>query len=153
MSGMSALSALAQVEPAVVQQLEKLVTTQVVVAVALAIIALAVLAVAVGALLAVRKLTGTVDRTLALLTPKVDPILTSVSRISDDAEDVSSAVKHRVKNVLDTLDDLNGRLRAGADSVEERVKQFGAVVEVVQSEAEEILLDAASTARGVHTAS
>ncbi|MGQ0560672.1 MAG: hypothetical protein ACT443_02210, partial [Gemmatimonadota bacterium] len=38
-------------------------------------------------------------------------------------------------------------------SVEERVKQFGAVVEVVQSEAEEILLDAASTARGVHTAS
>ena len=43
-------------------------------------------------------------------------------------------------------------VQTGAQAVETRVKQFGAVVDVVQSEAEEILLDAASTAHGVHAA-
>ena len=32
------------------------------------------------------------------------------------------------------------------------MRRFGAVVDVVQTETEELLLDAASTARGVHTA-
>jgi hypothetical protein len=32
------------------------------------------------------------------------------------------------------------------------VRQFGAVLDVVQAEAEEVLLDAAATAHGVHSA-
>ncbi|MGQ0813621.1 MAG: hypothetical protein ACT4O1_04070 [Gemmatimonadota bacterium] len=142
-----------QADPALVQQLDKLATAQVVIAISLAIVALAILGVAVGALLAARKLTVLLDRTMAQLTPKLDPLLSSASRIADDAQDMSSALKYRLNNVLETVDDINARVKAGADAVEDRVKQFGTVVDVVQSETQEILLDAAATARGVHTAS
>ena len=147
-----AVAAIAQADPAIVNQLERLATTQVVIAVSLALIALSAFAVAVGALLAVRKLMGTVNRTIEQLTPKVDPLLSSVAKVTHDAEHVSSTVRERVAEVLETIETLNVRLKSGAQAVEDRVKQFGAVVDVVQSEAEELLLDAASTARGVHTA-
>jgi uncharacterized protein YoxC len=141
-----------QSDSAVVDQLSRLVTTQVVVAIALVIIALAALAVAIGALLGVRKLSATVDHALTRLNPKLDPLLSSASHIAGDAEDVASSIKGRVTDVLDTIDDLNGRLKAGAQAVEDRMKKFGTVVNVVQAEAEDLLLDAASTAHGVHTA-
>lgn len=142
-----------QSDPVLVQQFERLVSVQLVGAIALSIISLAVLGVAVAALITIRKLMATIDRTLGQLVPRIDPLLTSVTRIADDAEDVSSSLKHRVNNLMRSVDDLNKRVMEGADSVEDRVKKFGMVVEVVQAEAEEILLDAASTARGVHTAS
>lgn len=142
-----------QTDPVIIQQFERLVSVQLVGAIALSIITLAVLGVAVAALITIRKLMATIDRTLGQLAPRIDPLLTSVTRIADDAEDVSSSLKHRVNNLMRSVDDLNKRVMEGADAVEDRVKKFGMVVEVVQAEAEEILLDAASTARGVHTAS
>jgi uncharacterized protein YoxC len=145
-------AAILQTDPAIVHQLERLATTQVVVAVALALIALSALGIAIGALLAVRKAIGTFDRTMERITPKLDPLLLSASKVAQDAEHVAASVKERVANVLDTVEDLNARLRSGGQAVEDRITKFGAVVDVVQSEAEELLLDAASTARGVHTA-
>jgi methyl-accepting chemotaxis protein len=142
-----------QTDPAIVEQLERLVTTQIVVAVAFAVMGLAVLGVAVGALLTIRKVTRILDRTTQQLSPRVDPILTNLARISDDAQDVAGALKYRLNDVLATVEDLNIRLREGADSVEKRVRQLGTVVDVVQTETEDMLLDAASAARGVHTAS
>lgn len=141
-----------QSDPEVIHQLQRLVTTQTIVAISLAIVALSALGVAVGALLAVRKVLGLLHKTMAQLTPKLDPLLESASRIAGNAEEVSASIKGRVDGVLDTVDDIGGRLKTGAQAVEDRVKQFGAVVDVVQAEAEDILLDAASTARGVHTA-
>jgi hypothetical protein len=141
-----------QAEPGIVHELSRLATAQTVVAIAVAVIALSAFLVAVGALLAVRKLIGTVDRAVGQITPKLDPLLRSASKIGEDAEEVSNNVKARVSNVLDTVDDINDRLKSGTKAVEHRVRKFGAVVEVVQSEAEELLLDAASAAHGVHTA-
>ena len=142
-----------QSDPVLVQQFERLVSIQLVGAVALCIISLAVLGVAVAALITLKKLISTVERTFGQIAPRIDPLLTSVTRIADDAEDMSSALKHRVNNVMKSVDELNDRVMTGADAVEERVRKFGLVVEVVQAEAEELLLDAAATARGVHTAS
>lgn len=141
-----------QSDPAVADQLGRLVTTQVVVAVALVLIALAVLGVAIGALLAVRKVSATLDRAMTQFGPKVEPLLGSASRIAGEAEDVAASVKGKVTEVLETIDDLNLRLRTGAQAVEDRVRRFGVVANVVQGEAEELLLDAAATAHGVHTA-
>jgi len=143
---------LLQTEPAIVQQLERLATAQIVVAVSVAFIALSVVAVAVGLLFAIRKLIRTFDRAVEQINPKIDPLLRSATRIGEDAEHVSRDVKERVSVVLETVDELNDRLKSGAQAIEDRVRKFGAVVEVVQDEAEELLLDAASTARGVHTA-
>ena len=148
----AAAFAAVQSDAAIAHQLEKIATAQVTIAVLIALMALTMIGVAIGALLELRRHSRKLDRNLALLAPRLDPILISLARIADDAQDVSGALKYRINNVLDTVDDLNERLREGADSVEKRVRQLGTVVDVVQTEAEDILLDAASTARGVHTA-
>ena len=141
-----------QSDPALVHELSRIVTTQTVIAVTLTIIALSALGVAIAAVLAIRKLTGILDRTTSQISQKLDPLLASASRIAGDAEDVAATMKVRLNDVLETVEHVSGRLKSGAQAVEERVKQFGTVVDVVQAEAEELLLDAASTARGVHTA-
>ena len=142
-----------QSDPVLVQQFERLVSIQLVGAVALSIISLAVLGVAIASLFAIRRLIAQIDRALGQVVPRFDPLLTSVTRIADDAEDISSTFKHRVRDLMTTVDELNDRILAVADDVEVRVRKFGTVADVVQAEAEELLLDAASTARGVHTAS
>jgi hypothetical protein len=142
-----------QSDPALMEQLERLVSIQLVSAIALSIVSLAVLGVAVAALITLRKLMATVDHTLGQLKPRIDPLLTSVTRMADDAEDITSSFKHRVNNLMLTVDDLNERVLTAVDDVEHRVRKFATVADVVQAEAEELLLDAASTARGVHTAS
>jgi hypothetical protein len=96
-----------QSDPVLVQQFERLVSIQLVGAVALSIISLAVLGVAIASLFAIRKLIAQIDRTLGQVVPRFDPLLTSVTRIADDAEDVSSELKHRVKNLMKTVDELN----------------------------------------------
>jgi hypothetical protein len=123
------------VDPTISQQLHRLVTTQIIIAVALVLVALAVLGVAVAAFTALRRATGLLER------------------ITDKTEDLTDSVKDRMNDVLETVDDVNAKLRLGAQAVEQRVRQFGTVVDVVQSEAEDLLLDAASTAHGVHAAS
>jgi hypothetical protein len=49
----------------------------------------------------------------------------------------------------ETLHRANEGLRALVEEAEARARRFGAVVELVQTEAEDVLVDAASTARGV----
>lgn len=116
-----------QADPAIVDQLNHIATTQTIIAISLGIVALAVLGVAVGALLAIRKATS-------LLGSTVD------------------TVKTPVNNLLGTVDDVNARLRAAVDAVDLRVKRFGAVVDIVQGEAEDLLVDATSTVRGLQAA-
>lgn len=65
---------------------------------------------------------------------------------------VTGKANTAIGSITGTVEDVNSRLRAAIDSVEGRAKRFSAVIDVVQTEAEELLLDAASTARGVHAA-
>ena len=135
------IAALVQTDAEVVHQLQRLVTTQTVIAIFFGLVALAALGVAIGALIALRKAVRSTGR-----------ILNSGHHLANEAESVLVLLKDRVSDVLESVEDIGNRLKAGADSVEDRVKRFGTVVDVVQTEAEELLLDAASTARGVHTA-
>jgi hypothetical protein len=137
---------------AIANQLDRIGDIQMVMAIATSILALFALAIAAAALLAVLKIRKAMARGLDNLPAKTDPLLAAVTRVAENAREVSDTTKVRVKDVLDTLEEITTRLKAGADSVEDRVKRFGVVVDVVQAEAEELLLDAASTARGVHTA-
>ena len=137
---------------AIASELNRIGDIQLVMAIATAILALFAIAIAAAALFAVLKLKGLMSRGLENLPAKTDPLLAAVTRVAENAREVSDTAKVRVRDVLDNLEDISARLKAGADSVEDRVKRFGLVVDVVQTEAEELLLDAASTARGVHTA-
>lgn len=138
---------------AIANQLDRIGDIQMVMAIATSILALFALAIAVAALFGVLKLRKIMERGLENLPARTDPMLAAATRVAENAREVSDTVKVRVKDMLDNLDDINARLKNGADAVEDRVKRFGVVIDVVQSEAEDLLLDAASTARGVHTAS
>jgi hypothetical protein len=137
---------------AIANQLDRIGDIQMVMAIATSILALFALAIAAAALFAVLKLRKAMERGLDNLPARTEPMIAAATRVAENAREVSDTVKVRVKDMLQNLEDINERLRQGADAVEDRVKRFGAVVDVVQSEAEELLLDAASTARGVHTA-
>jgi hypothetical protein len=137
---------------AIAIELNRIGDIQMVMAIATSILALFALAIAAAALFAVLKVRKAMERGLDLLPAKTDPMIAAATRVAENAREVSDTVKVRVKDMLDSLEDISERLKAGADAVEDRVKRFGVVVDVVQTEAEELLLDAASTAHGVHTA-
>jgi len=141
-----------QTDPALVSEVHRLGTIQVVVAILIGLIALGALGVGIGVLIAVRKLTAAVIRNMNQVTPKLSPLLAAAQRIAGDAEEVADSAKTRVADLLETVDEVNVRLKTGVAAVETRIKRFGTVVDVVQSETENIMLDAASTARGVHSA-
>ncbi len=137
---------------AVATQLDRIGDIQMVMAIATSILALFALAIAAAALFAVLKIRKMMERGLDALPAKTDPMLAAATRVAENAREVSDTVKVRVRDVLDNLEDISERLKTGADSIEDRVKRFGVVVDVVQAKAEDLLLDAASTAHGVHTA-
>ena len=137
---------------AIATQLDRIGDIQMVMAIATGILALFALAIAAAALFAVLKVRKVLERGLDNLPAKTDPMVAAVTRVTENAREVSDTVKVRVRDMLDSLEEISERLKAGADAVEDRVKRFGVVVDVVQTEAEDLLLDAASTARGVHTA-
>ena len=137
---------------AIANQLDRIGDIQMVMAIATSILALFALALAAAALVVVLKLRKAMERGLDNLPARTEPMIAAATRVAENAREVSDTVKVRVKDMLQSLDDITERLKEGADAVEDRVRRFGVVVDVVQSEAEDLLLDAASTARGVHTA-
>lgn len=137
---------------AIANQLDRIGDIQMVMAIATSILALFALAIAGAALLVVLKLKKAMSRGIDNLPAKTDPLIAAVTRVAENAREISDTAKVRVRDVLDNLEDISARLKTGADSVEDRVRRFGVVVDVVQAEAEQLMLDAASTARGVQTA-
>jgi uncharacterized protein YoxC len=144
-----------QTDPALLQQLGRIANAQVIISVVAALFALLALGAAIMSYNTMKTLGRTLralDRVIDQLGPRAQPIVDGVSRVAVDASAVTDAVRRKIEDVLDTVDDVNTRLREATDAAEQRVRQFGAVLDVVQAEAEEVLLDAAATAHGVHSA-
>src|SRR5687767_1472254 len=144
-----------QADPALLAYLNRIAIAQTIMAV---VALLMVLAAGVGLLVSFRTLKRlgrtlqSLDKVVDELAPRAEPLIDGVTRVAVDAAAVTEAVRRKVNDVLDTVEDVNGRLREATEAAEQRVRQFGAVLDVVQTEAEDMLLEAASTARGVHTA-
>ncbi len=148
------VAAVLQQAPAIQLQLERIAWSQIVMAVALALVTLALLATTIASFLlfrSVRKAVASVQQQVQAMLPKAEPLLTAASKVASDATSVSGTARERAEEILATVKDLNERLRELATETEGRVRDFGAVLDVVQAETREILLDAAATARGVHT--
>lgn len=133
---------------------ERIAVSQIVMAVGITIWTLVLLAIGITTFLlyrSVRRLVSTVEGQVKQLAPKAEPLLTAANRIAGDATDISGSVRSKVHELLETVDELNHRVRELTADAEERVRQLGVVLDVVQGEAEELLVDAAATARGLHT--
>lgn len=144
-----------QADPALVEAVARIATAQTVVMICTILVLL--LAVG-GALLSyntMKRLSRTLralEKVIDELAPRAEPLIDGVTRIAVDASAITEAVRRKTNDLFDTVDEVNERVRELTDAAEHRVRQIGTVLDVVQAEAEEIMLDAAATARGVHEA-
>lgn len=148
---MHALNALPllQADPALADQLRTIVWAQVTMAVVMVLCALAILGAALAVLLLARRAMKAIEDTSDQLMPRLDPLLGHATSIADDVREVTAGAREDAEAARELVRDLLGRSRRAADSVEERVRRLGLVVEVVQEEAEVLLMDTAATARGI----
>jgi uncharacterized protein YoxC len=150
---MRVAATLAQVDARAVEALERIAAAQLVMAVVLALLGVLVLGVTLLALLQLRSLRGLlggVTETVEELRPHLLPIVDRAKHVAEDVSGMTDNVRRRVDDVLHTVEELHRTVKKASTATEERVRRFGAVLDVVQTEAEELLLDAAATARGVH---
>jgi methyl-accepting chemotaxis protein len=152
MLGMVTLQAVT--DPMIAEQLRRIALAQTFIAVAAGIVLLLLIGAALisyGTLRSAARLLKALEKVAEEMVPRMDPLIEKLTRIADDANDVSDSLRRKVHEATTTLEEVNLAMRRGARETERRVREFGAVLEVVQEEAESLLLDAASTARGVHT--
>jgi hypothetical protein len=128
-----------QTDPELLAYVQRIAWAQMAMA---AMMALAFLGVLGAALYAIRLL-----RTAQ---SSIQPVLDRANKIAGDAAEASASVRTQVDEVVATVRELNERLREAGQSAEVRVRDFAAVLDAVQGEAESVLLDTAATARGVH---
>ncbi|MGH7576860.1 MAG: hypothetical protein ACREM1_17260 [Longimicrobiales bacterium] len=143
-----------QLDAQTAAQIEWIARAQIATAVAMIIIALFLIGLIIASLIllrSVKRLVRRVERSVDQLTPHAQPLLERVSGVAGDARDVSETVRRQVNDLVHTVEGLNRSLREAGEATETRVRAFAAVLDVVQEEAEQILLDTAATARGLHT--
>lgn len=144
--------ALQAAEMVLADRLQTIVWAQVTMAVVMVVAGLAVLGAALAVWLLVRRAMREIERTRDQLLPHVSPILSRATTIADDVREITSGFRGDAEAVHAAVRDVLERSRRGTDSLEERIRRFGIVLEAVQEQAEELLLDAAATAHGVHAA-
>jgi hypothetical protein len=77
------------------------------------------------------------------------PVSERARSISDNVEFITDALRTDVRHLNDSVRALTERLHQASNRMEERIEDFNALMEVVQSEAEDIFIDTAATVRGV----
>ncbi len=80
---------------------------------------------------------------------RLEPVIDRSREVAANVEFITAAVRTDVQRVSDSVRSLSDRLQHASDRVEQRVEDFNALMEVVQSEAEDIFIGSAATVRGV----
>ncbi len=132
-----------------VQARDALGTAAAVADVALATVFVLILAALVGLLVQLRGIHGTVRDLAGRLERRLDPVFDRGRDVAANVEFITSALRTDVQKVSDSIRSLTERLQGASDRMEQRVEEFNALMEVVQSEAEDILLGSAAAVRGV----
>jgi uncharacterized protein YoxC len=142
-----------QLDPGSAEAIRRIAAAQLVVAVIMVIIGLIAIGGAIVVLLelrSARRLLHNLGDTVDELKPRLAPLIDRTIHITSDVAGMTDNIRRRVDDVLFTMEELNRAVKKGGATVEHRIQRFGAVLDVVQTEAEDLLLDAAATARGVH---
>jgi methyl-accepting chemotaxis protein len=128
---------------------EFLVTVQSVATIVLALVVLGVLGVLLAVLLQVRRLSRSLTDVAKRLERDAGPVVDRAKSVAENVDFISAAVRTDVESLNDTVSRLNARLAQASQRMEERIQDFNALVDVIQSEAEELALDTAAAVRGV----
>jgi hypothetical protein len=100
-------------------------------------------------ILQVRKLSGVVKDLGEKGLQKADPLLDKSRGAMENVEFVTMAVRNDVEQITTSVKRLSDRLKQASDRMEDRVAEFNALMDVVQSEAEDLFVGTAATVRGV----
>jgi uncharacterized protein YoxC len=120
--------------------------------IAILIIALALLVAAVAFMviaLQVLKLVRKVNPLIRQVQGHIDPVMGQVRDVGENVNYMSSAIRADVQQVTELVDSTRRRLNKTADAAEHRIREFNALLGVMQEEAERLFIDTASTVRGV----
>lgn len=88
-------------------------------------------------------------RLLAVLQHSIQPVTDRARVAAENVEYISAVVREDVLKVRASVSGLSDRLKEASERMEERVEEFNALMDVVQDEAEAVLLDTAAVVRGV----
>ena len=110
--------------------------------VVIAAILVIILVVVLLFLVQLKKLLGAIQQ-------QVQPGTDRARVAAENVEYVSAMVREDVQKIRGSVSGLSGRLKEASERMEERVEEFNALMDVVQDEAEAVLLDTASVVRGV----
>jgi hypothetical protein len=88
-------------------------------------------------------------RLLAVLQHNIQPVTDRARVAAENVEYISAVVREDVLKVRESVAGLSDRLKQASERMEERVEEFNALMDVVQDEAEAVLLDTAAVVRGV----
>lgn len=136
-------------DPNALTALERIAAAQLVMAGITVLIGLVIIGGALAVFLQVRAARRAMERTLAELKPQVAPLVDRAKHITDDVAGMTDNVRRKADDVLHTVEDLRRAAERGGTAMEERLRRFTAVLDVVQAETEELMLDAAATAHGL----
>ena len=110
---------------------------------------LGVLVAVISVLGQLKKLTRSVGEVTNRLEKDAGPVLERAKSVAENVDFITTAVRTDVQKVNESVAQLNDRLKQASERMEERIQDFTALVEVLQSEAEELALDTAAAVRGV----
>ena len=110
--------------------------------VVIAVVSVLLLVAALALVLQVKKLLGSLQQQL-------QPVTDRARVAAENVEYISAVVREDVQSVRTSVSGLSDRLKEASDRMEERVEEFNAHMDVVQNEAESVLLDTAAVVRGV----
>ena len=142
-----------QVDAASLAALERIAFAQTIMAGVMVLIGLIALGGAFIVLLelrSARRLLHNLTDTVSELKPRIAPLVDRAIHVTSDVSAMMDNVRRKVDDVLFTVEELNRAANRGSAATEDRIRRFGKVLDMVQTEAEDLLLDAAATARGVH---
>ncbi len=95
----------------------------------------------------VRKLTSDLTRLTGSLDHDIRPTLQTVRKLADDASSVVGIVRTEIGAIVKTSRGLRRRVDETVDSVEERLQDLDALLDVVLGEVEDTALDVAAALR------
>jgi uncharacterized protein YoxC len=121
----------------------------VIIAIALLVTVLILLMIA----LQVWKLIKKAEPMLRQVQTHIDPLMGHARDVGENVNYMSSAIRADVQQVTELVDSTRRRLNQTADAAEVRIREFNALLGVMQEEAERLFIDTASTVRGVRAGS
>jgi len=142
-----------QLDPGSMDALRNIAIAQMVMAAVMIVIGLIAIGGAIVVLLelrSARKLLHNLGDTVDELKPRLAPLVDRTIHITSDVAGMTDNIRRRIDDALFTVEQLNRIVKRGGSVAEERMERFAQVLDIVQTEAEDLLLDAAATARGVH---